>query len=272
MPRTLTLGEDAARAVLALEPLKRTHITGRTGRKLTVVRAGDGSLSAVDFACFHMGGELGLGELVDIEDVGTALQCPAHGYVIDVRTGERLIRHDVGAAAACWKRHGVVQRTHAVAVTSEGVSILLSDGGDDEGGGSLPSDAYNIIAACGGKVMDRPNGGGAAAGIAFACRKSRATQAVARVARAAPTAAPSLSVPAHMAASVPSPVFAAVPSPTTHWPARWPTHPGSAPTTTTTSSRPSPIMRQTTLDSLFGASSPTPIAEPVMDDDGMDTS
>src|ERR671910_2012772 len=49
----------------------------------------DGSLYAVDNQCTHLGGYLGEGEInPDWSD--WAIECPLHGSVFDVRTGEVL--------------------------------------------------------------------------------------------------------------------------------------------------------------------------------------
>ena len=49
------LGDTYSQQVHDLAPLKRLTFQGRTGRKLTIIKAADGSLSAIDFHCFHHG-------------------------------------------------------------------------------------------------------------------------------------------------------------------------------------------------------------------------
>ena len=303
----VSIGSEASRHVLGLAPLKRFTIEGRTGRKLTIVRTADGSLSAIDFHCFHHGGELGNGQLADIEDVGTVLQCPSHGYVVDVRTGERLVRHD-GAGSSdvpCWQRHAVVQRTHEVTVDDQGsVFIHLRD----STGVALPSDAYNIPNAA---PAARTIGSGS--NLAFACRKSRAVEAVAR-ANCAKAAAASTHAPPPPAAAAaaapprPPPIFApwptaaalpatppavpistppAVPispvSPHSPWPTHAAVHAAAAAAATPATSAappladtslrsPPPTMKQTTLDGLFGAAAARARPEPQPQPDAMDTS
>ena len=71
----INLDIDAA----SLAPGQRVLVKGRTGRTVVVVRAYDGTFSCLDHHCFHAGGALGSGELIQIEDIGTVLECPAHG-------------------------------------------------------------------------------------------------------------------------------------------------------------------------------------------------
>jgi 3-phenylpropionate/trans-cinnamate dioxygenase ferredoxin component len=58
------------------------------GTELAVVNVG-GTFFAVDNECTHRGGFLGEGEIND-EWNEWAIQCPLHGSVFDVRTGEVL--------------------------------------------------------------------------------------------------------------------------------------------------------------------------------------
>lgn len=97
--------------------------TGKSGRKVLVVRAGDGQHYATDLHCFHMGGELGVPAenpsplcqtqrySVDIED-GHFLKCPMHGRKIDLRTGEEV--GDLGRK----------QRVHECRVDQEGYVLV----------------------------------------------------------------------------------------------------------------------------------------------------
>lgn len=75
-------------------PGSRHTVTGSTGRKIILVRDVHGTLSALDFFCYHHGGELGSGELLDIEEIGSVLVCPAHGHRILCKTGELLVHRD----------------------------------------------------------------------------------------------------------------------------------------------------------------------------------
>ena len=244
----IALGEEASAIVLALQPLKRFTVQGRTGRKIVIVRAADGTLAACDFHCFHHGQALGDGVLADIEEVGTtALKCPAHGYVIDCKTGERLIRDEGDGRIPCWRRLGVVQRTHKVIVDEyQQVSIMLSDSDS----ASIASDAYNLPAAA---AANGAACGGGATTIAFACRKSRATQAVARAHGVAASRTVATAGSAHPTSSAmsfnvgspppPAPTFASFPA--------TPTPSVISAAASPASPRPTSILKQSTLDRMF---------------------
>jgi 3-phenylpropionate/trans-cinnamate dioxygenase ferredoxin subunit len=58
------------------------------GTELALVNV-DGTFFAVDNECTHMGGFLGEGEIND-DWSEWAIECPVHGSVFDVRTGEVL--------------------------------------------------------------------------------------------------------------------------------------------------------------------------------------
>jgi 3-phenylpropionate/trans-cinnamate dioxygenase ferredoxin component len=59
------------------------------GDRLLALVNVDGTFYAVDNECTHRGGDLGEGEInPDWDD--RALECPLHGSVFDVRTGEVL--------------------------------------------------------------------------------------------------------------------------------------------------------------------------------------
>lgn len=286
----IALGEEASSIVLALQPLKRFTVQGRTGRKIVIVRAADGTLAACDFHCFHHGQALGDGVLADIEELGTtALKCPAHGYVIDCKTGERLIRDESDGRTPCWRRLGVVQRTHKVIVDerspSRQVSIILSDSS-----ASIASDAYNLPAAA---AANGAACGGGASTIAFACRKSRATQAVARAHGVSASRAVATACSAHPTSSAmsfnvgspppPAPTFASFPA--------TPTPSVTSAAASPASPRPTSVLRQSTLDGMFAGAAarravaatpqppampPTPLPPPESRDgalyDAMDTS
>ncbi|MFN2483648.1 MAG: Rieske 2Fe-2S domain-containing protein [Candidatus Limnocylindria bacterium] len=55
------------------------------GKALCVGQTVDGRWGAIDDLCTHDGGDLGEGELV-----GDAVECPRHGSVFDLFTGEAL--------------------------------------------------------------------------------------------------------------------------------------------------------------------------------------
>jgi 3-phenylpropionate/trans-cinnamate dioxygenase ferredoxin component len=58
------------------------------GTELALVNV-DGTFFAVDNECTHMGGFLGEGEIND-DWSEWAIECPVHGSVFDLRTGEVL--------------------------------------------------------------------------------------------------------------------------------------------------------------------------------------
>ena len=55
------------------------------GRALCVGHTTDGRWGAIDDVCTHDGGDLGEGELT-----GSAVECPRHGSLFDLRTGRPL--------------------------------------------------------------------------------------------------------------------------------------------------------------------------------------
>jgi 3-phenylpropionate/trans-cinnamate dioxygenase ferredoxin component len=59
------------------------------GDRLLALVNVDGTFYAVDNECTHRGGDLGEGEINPDWD-NSALECPLHGSVFDVRTGEVL--------------------------------------------------------------------------------------------------------------------------------------------------------------------------------------
>lgn len=72
----------------------RSHLTVN-GRRITVLRVARGGtleFTAFDSLCFHAGGALGRGGAVSVIDGRTCVTCPLHKYVIDVFTGERIVR------------------------------------------------------------------------------------------------------------------------------------------------------------------------------------
>lgn len=234
--------------VQGLAPLKAVHVEGRTGRKISVIRGANGQLHAIDFHCFHNGGPLGEGSIEDIEDIGTVVRCPWHHYVIDVSTGERLIRRDTDGSSGvpCWQREPKKQRTHSVYTDAHGeVCITISERDTARPVESLESDAYNL-------PLDpalRPHGAGSAS-IAFTCRKSRATEAVLRATglnAATPTVTTKRSIDAARttASATVETIAAPLHSPST--------------------------LKQTTLDSLFSPIAKRETAGP-LEHEAMDTS
>ena len=146
-----------------LGPGQRIIVGGRSGRKVVLLRAHDGELRCLDFACFHHGADLGAGDIVDIEDFGSALRCPAHGKCVHVATGELLEREPDGR----WRSHGPVQHVHGVRTSPEGEVFVQIDTS-----GALPSAAYNT------PPKPTVSSGASGAPPAWQCRKRRATEAV----------------------------------------------------------------------------------------------
>ncbi len=64
------------------------------GRSLALARV-DGVVFAIDNACPHRDGELGLGDLQ-----GHHLYCPLHAWCFDVRTGKAFF--PAGASVSCF--------------------------------------------------------------------------------------------------------------------------------------------------------------------------
>lgn len=197
----LSLDERVSASINVLEVGGFVTITGRTGRSIAVLRTTTG-LSAMDLRCFHHGAALGADgrmSVLDIENIGPAVQCPAHGRWIDVTTGEQLVRYedDVSAAdgmrggAACsWRRAdgGMQQRVHEVRVDEAGgVHLRFSEQARIVD--HLPSDAYNLTPHASPHASPQHASAHSSAhvsprasphSLAFACRKNRATEAVQR--------------------------------------------------------------------------------------------
>ena len=80
------------------------------GRRVAVTRIAD-EFFAIDDTCSHADYSLSEGD-VDVDEC--ALECPAHGSLFDLRTGDALTLPAVGPVAA-----------HEVAVSDEGVFVTL---------------------------------------------------------------------------------------------------------------------------------------------------
>ena len=124
-----------------LGPGRRKVIVSRkTGRSIVLIRhPRDNKFFCMDALCYHMGGPLGeTGKLVDIEEVGLALQCPDHAHVISLEDGG-LIREGHCAPVNKNPSECRKQRTHQVEVDDQNrVWVLIS------GGNPMESDKYNI--------------------------------------------------------------------------------------------------------------------------------
>eukprot|EP00462_Mataza_sp_D1_P005027 CAMPEP_0175098608 /NCGR_PEP_ID=MMETSP0086_2-20121207/5961_1 /TAXON_ID=136419 /ORGANISM="Unknown Unknown, Strain D1" /LENGTH=191 /DNA_ID=CAMNT_0016372297 /DNA_START=73 /DNA_END=648 /DNA_ORIENTATION=- len=134
-------------AVCLLEELKpfSQQVFQVHQRQVLLVRRGK-VLHALDAICYHMGGPLQTGKIVDIEDIDEqrvhcreAIVCPWHSYRITLDTGEGWYR----AGSGHWKSKGFRQRVHHVRVVKSEtdnekhvVWVTLSSGK------FLPSDEY----------------------------------------------------------------------------------------------------------------------------------
>lgn len=84
------------------------------GRKIALARIGD-DFFAIDDTCSHADYSLSEGD-VDVDEC--ALECPAHGSLFDLRTGDALTLPAVAPVGA-----------HEVEVSEEGVLVTLSGTG-----------------------------------------------------------------------------------------------------------------------------------------------
>ena len=75
-------------------PPGQTKIVVAGGKQLAIANV-DGNFHAVDNACPHFGGPMGLGKLN-----GSSLSCPWHGWTFDVKTGENV--HSPQLALTCF--------------------------------------------------------------------------------------------------------------------------------------------------------------------------
>ena len=254
-----------------LLPGKRAVVNGRAGRKIVLLRDTQGALSALDFFCYHHGGELGSGEMLDIEEVGSVLVCPAHGHRIHCKTGELLVHRDQNAlneasrneANSCeaWASAGARQRVHPVSIDPLTDHILIQV----SRAGALESDEYNVPAEApaapqapakpaglhseAGRFLGMPSSkttpsrslqsvpGSGLTTLAFQSRKRRATDAI-KTKWAAP---PPFSVPS------PEPSPAAVVRSM-----------GARPAPTRSAPSSAPGMQQATITSMFASAQDSP--------------
>ncbi len=82
------------------------------GRRVALARIGE-EFFAIDDTCSHADFSLAEGDL-DVEEC--ALECPAHGSLFDLRTGEALTLPAVVPVAA-----------HDVAITDDGVIVTIRE-------------------------------------------------------------------------------------------------------------------------------------------------
>jgi nitrite reductase/ring-hydroxylating ferredoxin subunit len=88
------------------------------GRYITIFRY-KGALTAMDAICHHAGGPLTLGEIKDIEELGTAVVlCPWHKYAVSLEGGRQVYQGvdiiDGKPVKAGWRKGKMTQRPHDV--------------------------------------------------------------------------------------------------------------------------------------------------------------
>lgn len=90
------MGEDWVNVGKASELPARVHLNLKS-RRITVLRVPRGGVhefTAFDSLCYHAGGALGLRGSISVVDGRICLTCPLHMYVLDVFTGQRVVRGD----------------------------------------------------------------------------------------------------------------------------------------------------------------------------------
>lgn len=104
------------------------------GRFITLFRHKN-EIYAIDSVCYHASGPLGLGKIVEIEDLqSVTISCPWHKFLVDVEDGKRVYTAvDVSSGKPVslgWTKGKIVQRTHQVQITSDGVYVTLNTSND----------------------------------------------------------------------------------------------------------------------------------------------
>lgn len=121
--------------------LKRRHPIATTSTSTSSSSSSSSSSSwlwtCLDSVCYHAGGPLMQGKLVNVENNRTCVSCPWHSYLVDVFTGEGLYL-DL-SRKYCSK--GVRQRVHSVKVDSENDHVYVRLNQNDKEG-SIQSDEY----------------------------------------------------------------------------------------------------------------------------------
>eukprot|EP00759_Apiculatamorpha_spiralis_P031773 PhF_6_TR33573/c0_g1_i2/m.48989 len=101
------------------------------GRIVTVLQHKD-KMYCFDTVCYHAGGPLGRGPIVDIEDLdASCVKCPWHSYCLDMKTGDRIYQScdmvDGRLVPGGWKRGPPQQRTHKIEVRTDGSVYIQID-------------------------------------------------------------------------------------------------------------------------------------------------
>ena len=123
---------------------RKVIVSRRTGRSIVLIRHPTEARTffCMDALCYHHGGALGEnGRLMDIEEIGLALECPEHNHVISLKDGG-LVK--AGHCATLNKNPSECrkQRTHQVEVDDQNrVWVLISNGN------AVESDKYNVARA-----------------------------------------------------------------------------------------------------------------------------
>lgn len=169
------VGPTASAAIAALppgDPRERVVVQGQSGRKFAFLRLASGKVACADFHCYHHGGALGDGDLVEIED-SAALRCPMHGHLICLTTGRRLEHSSAAGCLVAGEQQQ--QRVYPVHVDADG-AVRVQVGG--EAAAPLPSDVYNYnptVAPTSPGTHERSTGR-----LPFAVRRRTAIEAVKR--------------------------------------------------------------------------------------------
>ena len=104
-----------------------------SGRRIAIFMH-KGAIYAVDGMCYHAGGPIAQGRLIEIEELDRrpCVVCPWHGYMIMLDSGEGIYRpsgpYDTpGDGSGCAvKSKGRKQRVHPVRVVDGRIEVALS--------------------------------------------------------------------------------------------------------------------------------------------------
>ena len=157
-----SFGEIASRKIASLAAGELLPITGGTsGRCIFFSRLPDGALAALDNQCAHMGASLAEGIVVDIEDSGSAVVCPAHGRAFSLTTGQECAKRSDGV----WVAQGAPRQRVLPVEELDGV-VRVYLGGEAES--ACDSDRYNLRVPAAAATRTAPQPAGR---IQFAARR-----------------------------------------------------------------------------------------------------
>ena len=121
-------------------PREGQRIHTRVNNRYVTIFRNKGNLSCIDAICHHAGGPLTLGNLQEIEDLGTVVLCPWHKYMVSIEDGTTVYKAveviNVKPVVTGWTRGRMVQRSHLVTEDSGGVYVELIEPSNDH----IPSD------------------------------------------------------------------------------------------------------------------------------------